>query len=144
MNTFDRYLAPESQTRLTTRFGTSWARQYATPPPAACRRRSRENALGAQELAGRREALGVGDRIGAAQQAEVGVGRDEVLADAFHRPTPGLAEAARLEKGASTDPAGSARIIAVRGDARRMKRPTPVAVPPEPTPTTTASTSPAI
>ena len=41
-----------------------------------------------------------------------------------------------LISGASTEPTGSARIISVVGDARFMKRPTPVSVPPEPTPTT--------
>ena len=49
-----------------------------------------------------------------------------------------------LTKGASTEPTGSARIISVFGDARCMKRPMPVSVPPEPTPTTIASTSPSI
>ncbi len=47
-------------------------------------------------------------------------------------------------EGASTEPSGSARIIVVLGEARRMNRPMPVSVPPEPTPTTMASTSPSI
>ena len=43
--------------------------------------------------------------------------------------------------GVSTEPAGSASTISVRGLMRAKKRLSPVSVPPDPTPQTTASTS---
>src|SRR6266852_4995766 len=58
--------------------------------------RAGEDTLPAQQLAGSLETVRIGDRVGARDQREVGIGRHEVLADAFDCPasrfdqSPGL------------------------------------------------------
>ena len=56
-----------------------------------------QNALPAQQQAGAVEAFLVADAVGALDQAEIGLRRDEVLAYAFDQPAAGLAVTAGLD-----------------------------------------------
>ena len=70
------------------------------------------------------------------------IGRDEILADAFHRPRSRLRSSCRFAPAArGSSPPDRPAPSRSCGETRRKKRPMPVSVPPEPTPTTTASTS---
>ena len=119
LNTLDRYLAPLSQTKLTTRFG-------ACLLAAIAQRRGKQRAGGragedaflAQQVARSAEALRVGDRVGLRHQREVAVRRHEILADAFDGPGAGLAHACRSRR-AAPGPSRPDRRAPSRSSARR-------------------------
>jgi hypothetical protein len=58
-----------------------------------------EHSLRAQKLAGGGEAFRIRNHIGLGNEGEIGVGWHEILADAFHRPAPGLDHPAALDIG---------------------------------------------